>query len=93
VGRCRVHHQLPSSKVIEIRRTPVLAGCQAQNSEGKGHTFESCRVRHFGTELGTPKPAVFALEAATSVRSNSLFDPMMRSSSTSTSTRWANARR
>jgi hypothetical protein len=24
-------------KVIEIRRTPVLAGCQAQNSEGKGH--------------------------------------------------------
>jgi hypothetical protein len=38
-------------------------------------------VRHFGTELGTPKPAVFALEAATSVRSSSLFDPMMRSSS------------
>jgi len=26
-------------------------------------------VRHFRTELGTPKPAVFALEAATSVRS------------------------
>jgi hypothetical protein len=50
-------------------------------------------VRHFGTELGTPKPAVFALEAATSVRSNSLFDPMMRSSWTSTSTRWASARR
>src|SRR5260370_15627328 len=37
-------------------------------SEGKGHTFESCRVRHFGTKLGTPKPAVFALEAATSAR-------------------------
>jgi hypothetical protein len=34
-------------------------------------------VRHFGTELGTPKLAVFALEAATSVRSSSLFDPMM----------------
>jgi hypothetical protein len=49
-------------------------------SEGKGHTFESCRVRHFGTKLGTPKPAVFALEAATSVRSSSLFEPMMRSS-------------
>jgi hypothetical protein len=32
-------------KVIEIRRAPVLARCQAQNSEGKGHTFESCRVR------------------------------------------------
>ena len=40
-----VRHQLPSSNVIEIRRTPVLAGCQAQNFEGKGHTFESCRVR------------------------------------------------
>jgi hypothetical protein len=35
---------VPSSKVIEIRRTPGLAGCQAQNSEGKGHTFKSCRV-------------------------------------------------
>src|SRR5436853_624328 len=29
-----------------------------------GRAFESCRERHFGTELGTPKPAVFALEAA-----------------------------
>jgi hypothetical protein len=37
-------------------------------SEGEGHTFESCRVRHFGAELGTPKAAVFAPEAATSVR-------------------------
>jgi hypothetical protein len=27
-------------------------------------------VRHFGTELGTAKPAVFALEAATRVRSS-----------------------
>jgi hypothetical protein len=35
-------------------------------------------VRHFGIELGTPKPAVFALEAATSVRRSALFDPMMR---------------
>jgi len=50
-------------------------------------------ARHFGTELGTPKPAVFALEAATSVRSNSLFEPMMRSSFASISTRWASARR
>jgi hypothetical protein len=31
-------------------------------SEGKGHTFESCRVRQLGKELGTPKPAVFALD-------------------------------
>jgi len=38
--------------------------------------FESPRARHFGTELGTPKPAVFALEAATSVRNSTLFDPM-----------------
>jgi hypothetical protein len=58
-----------------------------------GQEFESFQARHFGTKLGTPKPAVFALEAATSVRSNSLFDPMMRSSCASTSTRWASARR
>jgi transposase InsO family protein len=45
------------------------------------------------TELGTPKPAAFALEAATSVRSSSLLEPMMRSSCASTSTRWASARR
>jgi len=30
------------------------------------------RARHFGTELRRPKPAVFGLEAATSVRSSSL---------------------
>jgi hypothetical protein len=39
------------------------------------------------------KTAVFALEAATSVRSNTLFDPMMRTCFSSTSTRWASARR
>jgi hypothetical protein len=32
--------------------------------QGKAKTFESCRTRHFGTELGTPKPAVFALESS-----------------------------
>jgi long-subunit acyl-CoA synthetase (AMP-forming) len=26
-------------------------------SEGKGHTFESCRVRHFRTNLGTAAAA------------------------------------
>jgi len=31
---------------------------------------------HFGAELDTPKLAVFAPEAATSVRSSSLFDPI-----------------
>jgi hypothetical protein len=39
-----------------------------------------CVARHFGTELGTPKPAVFALEAATSVHRSPLFEPMIRSS-------------
>jgi hypothetical protein len=61
-----------------------------ERSEGKG--FESPRARHFGTELGTPKGAVFALEAATSVRSSSLFDPMMRTSFASTSTRCASSK-
>src|SRR5262249_7683388 len=56
-------------------------------SEGRGHRFESCRARHFGTKLGTPKPAVFTLDAATSVRRSALFDPMMRISFASTSTR------
>src|SRR5437667_2081580 len=51
----------------------------ATTYESEWRTFESFRARHFGTELGTPKPAVFAPEAATSVRSSSLFDPMMRS--------------
>jgi len=45
-------------------------------------------VRHFGIKLGTPKPAVFALETATSVRGSTLFDPMMRVSFVSTSMRW-----
>jgi hypothetical protein len=35
-------------------------------------------ARHFGTELGTPKPAVFALETATSVRSSALFELLGR---------------
>src|SRR6266571_7396534 len=50
------------------------------NYESGGQEFESLRARHFGTKLSTPKAAVFALEAATSVRSNTLFEPMMRSS-------------
>ena len=49
--------------------------------------FESRTARHFGTKLGTPKPAVFPLETATSVRSSTLLDPMMRTSFASTSTR------
>jgi len=50
--------------------------------------FESFRARHFGTELGTPKPAAFALDVATSVRSNTLFDPILRSSFRSTPWPW-----
>jgi hypothetical protein len=42
--------------------------------------FESGRGHHFGTKLGSPRPAVFAAEAATSVRRNTLFEPMMRTS-------------
>ena len=72
---------------------PVAQLDRALDYESRGQEFESLRARHFGTELGTPKPAVFALEAATSVRSNSLFEPMMRNSFASTSTRWASARR
>jgi hypothetical protein len=46
-----------------------------------------CQHRHFGTMLGT-WPAVPAR-----VLSRSPFDPMMRTSPSSTSTRWAKARR
>jgi hypothetical protein len=53
---------------------------RASDFDSEGREFESLRARHFGTEPGTPKPAVFALEAATSVRRSALFDPMMRSS-------------
>jgi hypothetical protein len=42
----------------------------AHNFESGGRGFESLRARHFGTKLGTQKPAVLALEAATSVRSS-----------------------
>jgi len=77
-------------------RPRAAIGClsvQTSYYESGGQEFESLRARHFGTELGTPKPAGFALEAATRVRNSSLFDPMMRSSFASTSTRWASARR
>src|SRR6266700_8144402 len=59
---------------------PVAQLDRAPDYESGGQEFESLRARHFGTKLSTPKAAVFALEAATSVRSNTLFEPMMRSS-------------
>jgi hypothetical protein len=46
---------------------PVAQLDRAPDYESGGRRFESFRARHFGTKLGTPKPAVFALEAATSV--------------------------
>jgi hypothetical protein len=54
---------------------------RASDFDSEGREFESLRARHFGTELGTPKPAVFTLDTATSVRRSTLFDPMMRNSS------------
>src|SRR5262245_15358729 len=42
--------------------------------ESGGQEFESLRARHCGTKLDTPKAAVFAPEAATSVRSSTLFE-------------------
>jgi hypothetical protein len=65
---------------MPAKNAPVAQLDRAPDYESGGQEFESLRARHFGTELGTPKPAVFALEAATSVRRSMLFDPMMRSS-------------
>src|SRR5215831_9889581 len=75
-GACRRCNEAP---VAQLDRAP--------DYESGGQEFESLRARHFGTKLGTPKPTVFALETATSVRSSTLFDPMMRTSFASTSTR------
>src|SRR3954466_8399776 len=77
---------------IPAEHAPVAQLDRALDYESRGQEFESLRARHFGTKVGTPKPAVFAPNAATSVRSSSLFDPMMRTFFVSTSTRWASAR-
>src|SRR6476659_1589686 len=50
-------------------------------------------LRHFRTELRTPGVADFTPETAARVLSRSSFDPMMRTSPSATSTRWARARR
>jgi hypothetical protein len=55
--------------------------------------FESLRLRQSRTELRTPTVADFTPEIAASVLSRSLFDPMMRTSWSATSTLWARARR
>ncbi|WP_316235474.1 hypothetical protein [Bradyrhizobium sp. SZCCHNR1085] len=54
-----------------------LAQNNLKCSEGKGHTFESCRVRHFGMGPGTPKPAVLRGDAAPNVRGHA-FDHLFR---------------
>src|SRR3954453_21065295 len=72
---------------------PVAQLDRAPDYESGGQEFESLRARHFGTKLGTPNIADFALDAATSVRRSRLFEPMMRTSFVSTSTRSASARR
>jgi hypothetical protein len=71
---------------IAIGPKPVAGVAESQclpSAEG----IESCRARHVGTKPGTAKPAVFAPAAATRVRRSTLFDPMMRTSFASTSTR------
>src|SRR5262245_57888181 len=80
-----------SSRMVsaELHHQPEACDRHHQTTNSGGQEFESLRA----TELGTPKPAVFALDAATSVRSSTLFEPMMRTSFASTSTRWASARR
>ena len=40
-GRCR-----PPANRLNERHAPVAQLDRALPSEGKGHTFESCRVRH-----------------------------------------------
>src|SRR5262245_10114772 len=87
-----VYKEKPTLTWVKPGITPPQENLSSPYESG-GQEFESLRARHFGTKLGTQKPAVFALEAATRVRSSTLFDPMMRTSSASTSTRWASARR
>jgi hypothetical protein len=48
---------------------PIVAAAQWQHpqdssklSEGADHTFESCRVRHFGTKLGFPNRRLCAID-------------------------------
>ena len=47
-GRCRCQ----ANRLNEASYAPVAQLDRALPSEGKGHTFESCRVRHFTTSSG-----------------------------------------
>src|SRR5205807_5396185 len=46
-GRCR-----PPANRLNEPNAPVAQLDRALPSEGKGHTFESCRVRHFACNAG-----------------------------------------
>jgi hypothetical protein len=85
--KCMRHRRAFTSFEGLAKNAPVAQLDRALDYESRGQEFESLRARQFGTKLGTPKPAVFALEEATSVRNKTLFDPMMQTSFASTSTR------
>ena len=59
-----------NSTALLVRKSPALVAQldRAPDFESGGRGFESLRARDFGTRLGTPKPAIFALEAARNVR-------------------------
>src|SRR5712692_11942938 len=63
---CRMHAASAglSAPRRPAKNAPVAQLDRALDYESRGQEFESLRARHFGTKLGTPKPAVFALEAA-----------------------------
>jgi hypothetical protein len=81
-SRCRCQ----ANRLNEASYAPVAQLDRALPSEGKGHTFESCRVRHQNLPILRPRqrPACAAARFSTS---------MMRISLASTSTRWTSARR
>jgi len=77
-AQCKVVHNNRRRFEMSDKASSGVMYPPSPHSEGEGHTFESCRVRHFGTELGTPKPAAFAFSAATSVRRSALVNKRPR---------------
>jgi len=60
---------VPSSKV-KIRRTQVLADCQAQNSEGEGHTFQCVGYRRLPSQY----PCAHLLDAVKALQRAAALD-------------------
>src|SRR5215471_15926911 len=88
LGGC-AKHKWKSDGCSDNKTAALVAQLdRAPDFESGGRGFESLRARHFGTKLGTPNIADFALDAATSVRKSTLLAPVMRTSFASTSTRW-----